>query len=264
MLSIKPMNKRQNEILYYLYRFRFLTRNQLQQLLHHKHFNRVIVWLNNLTESDYIRRYYNSKTVTIPAVYSLGLNGRKYLKNNPNYKNIKPTVLDRVWREHKLSAQFRNHCLFLADIYLSLSSLTSKTKAKLCFYTKTDLRGIKDLILPYPDAYFSIEEATGSKKYYFLDIFDDLPARMVLRKRVRQYFGYYTDECWQNHTKKPFPEIILVCPDERSKNYLCRYIPKPLEYEPEIRFYLSTWGDIRSRGISKETLQKVELVPVSP
>ncbi len=253
------MNERQNEILHYLYRFRFLSRNQLQQLLRHKHFNRVIVWLNNLTESGYIRRYYNSKTVTIPAIYSLGLKGRKYLKNNPNYKDIKPAVLDRVWREHTLSVQFRNHCLFLADIYLSLSSLTSKTKANLHFYTKTDLHGIKNLILPYPDAYFSIEEATGSKKYYFLDIFDDLPARMVLRKRVRQYFEYYANENWQNHAKKPFPEIILVCPDKRSKNYLYRYIPKLLEYEPEVRFHLSTWDNIRSKGISRETLQKVEL-----
>ncbi|MBI4130230.1 hypothetical protein HY468_02865 [Candidatus Roizmanbacteria bacterium] len=48
--------------------------------------DRVIVWFNEMTEEGYIRRYYDPKKVTVPAIYSLGLKGRKYLKNNPEFK----------------------------------------------------------------------------------------------------------------------------------------------------------------------------------
>ncbi len=251
------MKQRQKEIISKVLKYRFLNRVQIQKLLNHKKYNRIITWLNELTKNGYLRRYYNPKTPTITAIYSLGLKARQYLKSTPEFKNIARQLLDRIWREHKLSAQFRAHCQFVADIYLSLETLTQKTKAKLNFYTKTDLNGMNYLILPNPDAYFSLEETNGSKSYFFLDIFDELPPRMVLRKRVRQYFEYCDNEYWQDHTKKPFPNIILVCPDDRSKNYLYRFIQKMLEEESDLSFYLTTWESIKTKGISKETLQKV-------
>jgi len=47
------------------------------------------------------------------------------------------------------------------------------------------------LILSEPDAYFTLEDPTGVIKRYFLDIFDDLTPRMILRKRIKQYFSYF-------------------------------------------------------------------------
>ena len=228
------MKKRQDQILLFLYTFRFLTRNQIQLLLHQKHFKRIIIWLNELTQSGFIRRYYNPKTVTVPAVYSLGNKARKYLKDNPDFKEIKASLLDRIWREHTLSLQFRKHCLFIADIYISLQSLVETTSATLNFYPKSKLHGMDYLIRPNPDAYFSIEEKNKNIKRYCLDVFDELPARMVLRKRVRQYFEYYESNYWQDHTKKPFPVIILISPDDRFKNYINRVIQNMLEDEPDL------------------------------
>jgi hypothetical protein len=257
IFSISTMTTRQEEILLYLYKFRFLTRNQIQSLLGHKHFNRVIVWLNKLTAGGYIRRYYNSRFVTKPAMYSLGLKARAYLKKHPQ-KGVKILLLDRVWREHKLSKQFYHHCLLVADCYLSLAKLVRTTGAKLHFYTKTDLYGLRYLILPNPDAYFSIEETNGRKKGYFLDIFDDLPVRMVLRKRIRQYFRYFENDYWQDHNENPFPAIILVCPDTRSFNYLYRYTQKLLEEEPELAFYLTARDDVKTKGLIRDILHLVE------
>ena len=62
--TTSPLHARQKEILYTLYRFRFLNRIHIQRLLHHKQFNRIIAWLNNLTTTGYIKRYYNPKLVT--------------------------------------------------------------------------------------------------------------------------------------------------------------------------------------------------------
>ena len=170
---------------------------------------------------------------------------------------MKPELLDRIWRELTLSNQFRHHCLQVADIYLSLVKLTQSTKATLHFYTRTDLSGLKYLILPYPDAYFSIEETNGRKKCYFLDIFDELPARMVLRKRVRQYFEYFNNGYWQDHNDNPFPAIILFCPDNRSSHYLNTFIQKQLNDEPELEFYLTTREQLQKMGFCREALQKV-------
>jgi hypothetical protein len=252
------MTERLDEILLYLYKFRYLTRNHIQLLLGHKQFNRVIIWLNELSREGYIRKYYDLKKVTEPAVYSLGLKGRKYLKENPK-KEIKEALLDRVWREPKLTLTFRKHCLFVTECYLSLTKLVKTTGAKLSFYTKTELYGLKYLILPNPDIYFSIQETNGSKKCYFLDLFDDLPLRFELRQRVRQYFQYYDNNYWQDHNHNPFPSIIFVCPDNQSLNFLNRKILIQLEDEPDLSFYLSLRETIKAKGITKETIHKVEL-----
>jgi len=251
------MTEQKEKLLYYLYQYRFLTRNQIQALLHHKQFNRIIIWLNDLTKEKYIRRYYNPKTVTIPAIYSLGLKGRLYLKQNAQRLKINKTLLDRVWREPKASLQFRDHCQLVADIYLSLEKLSLTTGAILHFYPKTSLTGLQYLILPNPDAYFSLHEKDGLIKTYFLDIFNELPARMELRKRIKQYFHYFDEGLWQDHNNKPFPSIIFVCPDNRSFNYLDTQIQKQLENEPDISFFLTTREKIKTMGICRETLEKV-------
>ncbi len=251
---------RQKEIQHLLYRFRFINRIQIQTLLNHKHSSRIQTWLNELTEYGYIRQFYDKKFAPVSsAVYSLGLNGRKFFKNNKKYPDIKPELLDRVWQEHTYTLQFRNHCVFLVDIYLSLVTLTEKGKAKLNFYTQTDLYGMEYMILDNPDSYFSIEEPTGDIKRYFLDIFDDIKPS-VHRKRIRQYFYYYKESYWQDHTKKPFPQILLICPNDKSKNHLYYYIQKKLNDAPELLFYLSTWEKIKTLGICRESLQKVEVI----
>lgn len=254
------LTKRHIEILTYLYRFRFLNRVQIQKLSGHKHFNRIIIWLNQLTTHGYIRKYYNPKIITIAATYSLGTKGRKCLleKSKEKESQIQRGLLNRIWREHTLSDQFRTHCLFLAGIYLSLVELVKKTDASLYFYTKTDLYRHDYLLNPHPDAYIAIKEKNGKTKRYFLDIFDPLPPRMILRRRVKQYVDYFDENDWQEATGHPFPYIILISPDERSKRYLKRYVQTVLEYASDIEFYLSTWEEISAKGLRRDVLEKVE------
>ena len=113
------MKKRAKEILIYLYRFRFLTREQIQGLMDQKFHSLTISRLNDLLKNNFIKRFYNPNLVNSPAVYSLDNFGRKYLKDNYKDLNLNKTALDKVWRVNKLTAQFRNHCLTLADVYIS-------------------------------------------------------------------------------------------------------------------------------------------------
>ena len=91
-----------------------------------------------------------------------------------------------------------------------------------------------------------------------MEVFNEMPPRMFLRKRVRQYVEYFENEYWQNHTDKPFPKIIMICPDDKSKNYLHRFIQGVLEDVEGMEFYLSTREIVKEKGLSRETLLKID------
>lgn len=251
------MKNKEKEILIYLYRFRFLTREQIQRLTDQKFHSLTISRLNDLLKNNFIKRFYNPNLVNSPAVYSLDNQGRKYLIDN--YKDLKlnKTVLDKVWRINKLTTQFRNHCLTLADVYISLKDTVAKLEATVSFYTKNDLQNIKYLITPHPDAYFYVKDSSGFKKYYFLDIFDFYTNNLKLKKRIQQHLDYFDDNYWQDETGCNFPEVIFVTSDERSYSYLNWYLPKVLEDNDDVNFYLISKQQIKINGFNKASLKKM-------
>ncbi|HEY1074239.1 MAG TPA: replication-relaxation family protein, partial [Patescibacteria group bacterium] len=123
-LTQTTLTSRQLEILLLLYRFRFLTRSHIQTLLHHKNHAHILKWLNELTSQNYITQYYTKTIPASPAIYSLAKLGRTYLKAHTD-SNTKH--LSRLRRDPVYTSKFRNHYLFLADIYISLLELTNKT-----------------------------------------------------------------------------------------------------------------------------------------
>ncbi len=253
------LNPKLEEILLLIYRFRFLTTSQIQILLNHKYHSRINLWLNQLTTKKYLKRYYDLKFAGEPALYSLGTAGRKYFKTHQEIKGIKASLLDRVWTEYRNSLQFKRHCLLLADIYISLLGLTSKAKAKLGFYSKVDLFGMKFMVLPEPSGYFSLEDQNGVTKRYFLDIFDYFVPKDLFR-RIKKYLYYFEKRYWQDHTDKPFPEIILVCPNKAARTYLEKTIKGNLEDKDfSLSFYLGLQEEIKAKGLIPETLHKVQL-----
>ena len=247
------IKQKQTEILILLYRFRYLNRVQIQTILNQKYHSRVLKWLNDLKENDYIECEYDKKVASSPSVYALAPKSRFILKGNPA---VKPRLLGHTWRDRTYSDEFRSHCLFLGNIYLSLISLTERIGAELHYYTKPDLHGMKHLITPIPDAYFAIEERSGRTKRYFLDLFDDLPPR-VLRTRINHYFKYYDSDEWQENTDKPFPEIIIVCPSDRIRSHLNYYIQSKLEEDSDLSFYLTAREIIKTQGLNSKSLKKV-------
>ncbi len=162
-----------------------------------------------------------------------------------------------MWRVNKLTAQFRNHCLTLADIYIALKETVIKLGSKLSFYTKNDLQNIKYLIVPHPDAYFYVQETSGIKKYYFLDIFDFYSNPQKLKKRIQQHLDYFDDNYWQDQTGCSFPEVIFVTCDDRSYSYLNWYLPKVLEDNDDINFYIISKQQIKINGFNKASLKKM-------
>ena len=144
----------------------------------------------------------------------------------------------------------------IADIYLSLAKLTDSNKAKLTFYTNVDLTDIKYLPFPHPDAFFSIKQKESTKRY-FLDVFNPGVSNKWIYKRIKQYFKYYDEDYWQEHNQNPFPDVIFVYYDLKTKKELEKIIKRNLEEEPELTFSLMSFDDIQKRGISREILYKI-------
>lgn len=248
------LKQKQTDILLLLYKFRFLTRNQFQILLNHKYHSKVLTWLNELTSEKYIVRDYARTLAGKPAIYFLGTAGRKELLGRDN---VKASLLKRVYQEKRTSLVFRTHCMIIADVYISLIELTKKHNAKLKFYTKVDLTDIKYLPLPHPDVYFSIEEKTITKRY-FLEIFDEYPSSKWVFKRVQQFFHYYEERYWQDHNTNPFPEIIFVYNEPKTKKDLELFIKRRIDEHEAISFSLAPGTNIKQKGMSKEILYKIQ------
>ena len=248
--TLKP---KQTDILYLLYKFRFLNRIQIQTLLKHKYYSRITTWLNDLTKHKYINCEFNRTIGNKPSVYCLGTAGRKELLGKENIKNH---LLERVYQEKKASPQFKIRAMMIVDIYISLLDLTQENKAKLTFLTETDMTGMKYLPLPHPHAFFSIEQEKV-KKRYFLEVFDEQTSTKWLYKRVQQFFHYYEEHYWQDHNKNPFPEILFVYCDLDTKKELEKFIKRKLDEFENISFSLTSWEQIKLNGLRKDILYKI-------
>ena len=240
-----------------LIRFKYLNRIQIQKFLKHKQFNRVIVWLNELTKERYIARDFERKFGNRPAIYCLDIKSKELLRKE--FK-LNPSEVRRVYQDKHNSIKYKNHLVFLADIYLSLEKFCKTVNAKLTFYTKTELNKTAFLIYPYPDSHFAIENKNKNIKRYFLEIFDPSKNLKWPHKRIGQFFDYFDKEIWQSHTTKPFPEIILIANEEEDKIDLEKSIKKELSKRiNDVNFYLSSWEEIIIQGMTSKALQKVEI-----
>lgn len=232
------ITKKQLEIIILLYRFRFLNRLQIQQLLNHKKISQINIWLKNLNDKKIISRNYSNKLGENikPAIYFLKSKSKNYLIDQLE-KDEK--MMKRIYGEKNRSQKFINHCLLSADFYLSLKK--SHLPEEIFFYTKIDLLNYDGLPLSHPDAYVATKKGKRIKRY-FLEIIDEGTPRFVIRAKIKQYLEYYNANTWQEVTKHPFPKILILCPDDSIKKYLHSFIPRIMveENQEDIDFYLST------------------------
>lgn len=231
MKQLIPINKRQTEILIFLYRFRFLTRLQIQNLLTHKSHSKIVVWLNQMLKPKLVSKHQSSSTVT--AYYSLGTIGRKYLITQKLVKKTLP--LNRIWREASYSITFREKCGFIATLYLQLAT---QWGGALRFWTKTDLAGISHVIAPAPDAYIVINQKSEADRF-FVEV-PSTPRTKNIIDHIERYSEYYYSNEWQDKISKEFPTVILLCTNISTVKTARRYIKENYADESDLHFVISS------------------------
>ena len=252
-MKLQPITTKQKLILLFLYKFRFLTVMQLQKYFNHKDPHRIKEWLKDLKEKRYISAIADSKEITKPYIYCLASKSRQIFKEE-NYNEI---FLNRIYKEKNLTNAFKNHCLFILDIYLFFRFQQEKN-SKLNFCTKQDLVGF-DFLPEDIDAFIEVEDKTGVNRY-FLELFDEYrKSAGEARYSVRKYISYCEEGSWQANTpNSPLPSVLFVLPDERRKKHIQHYGKAKLEKTFEdISLFLTTQDTIRFSKGNNNPWQKV-------
>ncbi len=247
MLQTHITNK-QKEILLLLYRFRFLNRLQLQQLLNHTTYKRINLWLKVLTEKEYITRIFKRSWTenSVPAKYYIAKHGIRFLKTQPD---CQPEYLKKLYREKDRSQQFINRCLFIADIYIHyLKDSSNKTSAH-SFYTQSNYTPTSIIRDIHPD--FVI--LTGKDDTHHFNLYQLFPEgipRYAVRKRIEQYMTFLTEG---EGTDLP-ASLYLIVQSEILYKYLIRHIQKLLEDESiDVPTCLATYEQVAQHGIKSNT-----------
>lgn len=255
MTTTPPINDQQNQILFLLYKFRFLTINQLLKYFNHKYPSRIRTWLTDLKEKKYISVIADKTDPTKLHVFCCSTKAKYILQEN---EGCDKNFLGRLYKEKKLKENFINHCLFIFDIYLFFLSRKEKD-ATLYFLTQQDLIGYDFFPRELPDVYIAVETKDGTDKY-FLDLFDEYrkPAG-VARFAIRKYITYSEEGSWQANTKNsPFPSLLFIVQDERRKKHLTMYGKAKLAKTFEgISLFLTTQDAIRFSKDKTNTWKEV-------
>lgn len=254
----KIISNHQLTILLLLYKFRFLNTNQLQKLLKQKDPQQSQLWLKDLTDRYFIFQDYSRKKIednNKPAIYNIKTKSNKILKDQ---KACDLILLRRSYKESSLSRNFKERCMFIADIYIHLLTQGGKQNT-VHFFTSTDLVKFSYFPNPLPDAYVAIKEPKKTRRYFIKLFSEGDPWKKKIKPDVEKYLQYFEDKIWQNHTKSPFPLLLIIAPDDRVKTYLLKFISKKFnEKSIDAPFYLATTEQIKKEGIKPSTWERVK------
>jgi len=249
---LPKITNKQQEILKYIYHFRFLNRIQIQALLKHKDYHLINTWLKDLTEKEYLNRIYSTKFIdnTKPAVYYIGKNGIDFIKT---IVNCPKEQIKKLHREKDRSEHFAGSCQLLAHIYLELRSKSDdETKYKVTTCTSfSNPDSPYNFLLDTTSNLVIEKESKGMKKYYLLEIFEPTLPLHSTRKRIKDYFDLYFSNSWENNTQELFPTLLLVCPTTPALISTKRFAKKLLgEYEDiDLKIQFETEQDVRGSNI---------------
>lgn len=238
---------KQQDILKLLYRFRFLKRSQIQQLLKHKDYKTINLWLKDLIEKEYIQK----RDIKFPykIAYHLAPNGISYFKKELEFES---KLLQKYYREQDRSLSFISSSLLIADIFLDLKNRDSK-KAKFKVYIKSDYPSHEyaDFLLALkPDAYIT-QTAEDNEKEYFVEVIYHQPKER-LQQRIKNYLYSFQGREWEEETDREFPTILIICPSEELLDYIKSYTKRKLAQLDETRpiIHLTTIEKVNRAGIT--------------
>lgn len=171
--TLPAITPKQQEILKLLYKYRFLNRTQIQTLLKHKDKRRIITWLKDLREKEYIDWQYdptNFIAKSRPAIYYLSLNGIRHLRSLNKY----PTdELRKRYKESTRTQVFIDRSLLIADCCIALIA-KSDDKVQYAFSLPADYIAPNDpqhlLDDLKPHLYFSKHQDGDMAEYLTADL----------------------------------------------------------------------------------------------
>ena len=262
MQTLPTLTTKQSEILKLLYAYRYLTRPQLQTLLNHKDKRRIISWLKDLRDKQYIDWKYNADdftTKTIPANYYLSLNGIRSLRATGDYSS---TELRKRYKDKDGTDAFIAHCLLMVECCLALRAKSNESH-HYTWMLPSDLMADSERLDHLellrelkPHLFFTKREGKAVSHYIVEDFAETLP-RYQLRKRLSQYIDFLTNE-WTS--EEPTPIALFICPTKADLIYIKRRAKLLFQdmVDRRISLRVATVDSVKASGITGHIWEEVE------
>lgn len=252
MKQLPPITTKQQEILTLLYTYRFLNRQQIQSLLRHKDKRRVISWLKDLREKQYVDWQYDATDFIAksqPAIYYLVLNGIRHLRTT----NLYPTTELRLrYKDSNRTPLYINRCIFIANCVISLFAKSDHTTTYECVLhtgfgaIAQDIRELAPHLIVY--------KRTKDETYtYYLEYFEHVIPRYQLRKRLKDYVLMLAG---QDDT----PIVLLVCDTTADLLYIrrrLRYIANEEIDAGDVTIRIALRDQIDTHGVGSKIWEDV-------
>lgn len=232
-----PITTKQKEILLLLYRFRFLSRTQIQTLLKHKDSRRINEWLKDLTNKNYTGRIYEKKLgINDPAIYFISRNGIKFLKS---LEECEGELIRKLYQETRRSKIFVNQCILIADINMNLRKQNAQGFE---FYTQSDFPS-KGKIRELLPSFAYVKEIDKTLMQYPCEIFKTGMPRFAIRARIAKYLEFFKPDEQSN------VYIIFICPNEIIQKFVKRFTERLIDEDDreDIKFEVITYEEAKIR-----------------
>lgn len=268
-MNLPKLTPKQQEIIKLLYRYRFITRKQIQSLLGHTDKRRVSAWLKELREQQFVSWFYGPTDPTersTPAIYFLDINGIRFLRQTGEYAEAD---LRKRYKDAGRQQDFIDRCLLLADCAIHLEARNKDDDVSYAYaleadYTDPDsdfcMMGESEFV--HPDLAFTKEAETDEEhvnQTYFVQFFDLTTPRYMVKKKLKGYVEYFDSEEpeeWQKQfSQDELPIILIACPTLAELIYAKRYAKKQFEeYElherEDVRIRFATIQQVKRQGVT--------------
>jgi hypothetical protein len=251
---LPPLTPKQQSILKLIYKYRFLNRIQIQKLLKHKDKRRIISWLKDLRDKQYVDWHYNPNDFIAksqPGTYYLSLNGIRYLRSLNQYPNEE---LRKRYKESTHTKVFIDRCILIADCCIAL---IAKSNDKL-WYTFSLPADYTDPHDPHhylgelnPHLYISKHQG-DSMTEYLLENFEQTLPRYQLRQRLIDYVEYLND------ADDPSSLIVLfACASTADLLYIKRRVRTLVDDNDDLQIRIATLDKLKMSGITSDIWEEI-------
>ena len=228
-------SKRQEELLEFIYAYRFVTTKQVQTFLGKKQIQQAQQRLNTLLAKGYIDRRFTSEDRLLGryATYYLSLYGLKLLKRYGS-----PQALKNMRKDATASESFVKHNIAVGDVAADLSRIHHNA-TRLLLFTKNELLredannndGSEDyepasasFPQPLPDMYIDHMYGEDDWAHYLAEVWHSSVPFWVYRKRIKYYIEYVDSDERKEAFSAGMPPLLLVCDTPILQRRVQRYL----------------------------------------
>jgi len=245
----------------------------------HKDYRRINAWLADLRDNHYVVWIYSTDFLekSKPAVYYLGLNGIRWLKEHQDHPIEE---FRKRYRESSRSQGFIDQCMLVADCCIAMDKKSAnsnannigKNKINYLYVTQADYAdpdsdyhflSESDLISPqlcYEKTTTTRDDVVATT--YLLEIIEATMPRYRVRKRLKNYIEYLEDGEWQSETDgdEPNPIVMFICPTLNDMIYCKRATKRLLEekWGEDIRLWFTTVEKLKANGMTGMIWEEVK------